>query len=74
MHKHNEQLTRARGLKADILASPGVWIPRREIFLTWLDGFLLRAEANRYELGDTEEADLADLDRFLRSKKVPVAV
>jgi hypothetical protein len=73
MQKNNEQLTHARSLRADIMAAPTVWLPRREILLGWLNAFLLRAEAPGYELGDTEASDLAALDSFLRKKKVPVA-
>lgn len=73
MNKHNEQIVHARALRADILAAPGVWLPRREILLEWLDQFLRRVVAPNYELGETEESDLAALDKFLRRKLVPVA-
>ena len=73
MHLHHEHLTHSRALRADILAAPDVWLPRREILLEWLNGFLLRATALKYELGATEADDLNALDRFLRKMKVPVA-
>jgi hypothetical protein len=74
MNKHHAHLTHARSLRADILAAPAVWLPRREILLEWLAGFVTRAEAPSYELGETEADDLAALDQFLRKKKIPVAV
>lgn len=74
MNKDNEHLIHARALRADILAAPDVWLPRREILLDWLNAFLARAAAPKYELDQTEEADLAALDQFLRKTKVPVAV
>jgi hypothetical protein len=73
MHKSNEHLLQARGLRADILAAPEVWLPRREILIEWLDGFLRRTERPNYALGETEASDLKALDQFLRKKKVPVA-
>jgi hypothetical protein len=73
MNKHNEHLVHARALRADILAAPGVWLPRREILLEWLERFLQRVVAPNYEIGETEAADLAALDKFLRKKMVPVA-
>jgi hypothetical protein len=71
MHKYHEHLTHARALRADILAAPAVWLPRREILVEWLTAFLLRADMPKYELGETEAADLAALDQFLRKKNVP---
>ena len=73
MQKQSEHFLQARSLRADILAAPDVWLPRREILVEWLDGFVRRAEKPSYHLGLTEEADLTALDRFLRKKKVPVA-
>jgi hypothetical protein len=73
MNKNNEQLIRARALRADILGAPAVWLPRRETMLLWLDSFLKRAESAKYVPGETESADLAALDQFLRKKKLPVA-
>ena len=73
MHKSSEHLRHARALRADILASPEVWLPRREILVEWLDGFVRRATAPSYDLGETEAADLTALENFLRRKKVPVA-
>lgn len=72
MNKSNEHLLHARTLRADILAAPEVWLPRREVLLDWLNGFVRRAETKAYELGETEAADLTALDHFLRKKKVPV--
>ena len=73
MQKHSEHFLHARALRADILAAPDIWLPRREILLEWLEGFVGRSETTRYELGPTEAADLTELERFLRKKKVPVA-
>lgn len=73
MNKHNEHLVHARALRADILAAPSVWLPRREILLEWLETFLQRVARPSYELGETEAADLAALEKFLRKKMVPVA-
>jgi hypothetical protein len=72
MNNH-EHLVHARALRADIIAAPAVWLPRRDILVDWLDGFLKRVTAPKYELGETEAADLAALDKFLRKKSVPVA-
>ncbi|MBI5766356.1 MAG: hypothetical protein HZA93_01065 [Verrucomicrobia bacterium] len=68
-----EHLIHARALQADILAAPAVWLPRREILLEWLAAFLTRAAGPRYELGETEAADLHALEQFLRRQHVPVA-
>jgi hypothetical protein len=73
MQKHHTHLTHARALRADILAAPAVWLPRREVLLEWLAAFLLRAETSSYVLGDTEADDLAALEQFLRKKKIPLA-
>jgi hypothetical protein len=73
MNQHHEHLVHARALRADILAAPSVWLPRREILLDWLDKFLQRVAVASYELGETEAADLVALDKFLRKKSVPVA-
>lgn len=73
MNKHNEHLVHARALQTDILAAPGVWLPRREILLEWLEKFLQRVAKPSYDLGETEADDLAALDKFLRKKSVPVA-
>jgi|LakMenEpi03Aug12_release.lakeMendotaPanAssembly.Ray.scaffolds.fasta_scaffold1347201_2 hypothetical protein len=73
MTESNHHLTHARSLRADILAAPSVWLPRREVLVQWLDGFLLRARAPAYALEETEAADLKALDLFLRGKMIPVA-
>lgn len=73
MNSHHEHLVHARALRADILAAPGVWLPRREILLDWLNKFLQRVAVANYELGETEVADLVALDKFLRKRSVPVA-
>jgi hypothetical protein len=72
MNSHHEHLVHARALRADILAAPGVWLPRREILLDWLDKFLQRVAVANYELGETEMADLVALDKLLRNRSVPV--
>lgn len=73
MHLHNEHLIHAKALRADILAAPDAWLPRREILLEWLTSFLLRGSAPTYKLEPTEAADLKALDQFLRRRKIPVA-
>jgi hypothetical protein len=73
MTNNHEHLMHARALQADILAAPGVWLPRRDILLEWLNAFLVRAAASKYELEESEAADLRALDQFLRKQKVPVA-
>lgn len=73
MNSHHPHLVHARALRADILAAPGVWLPRRDILLEWLNQFLERAAGANYELGETEAADLVALDTFLRKRSVPVA-
>lgn len=73
MNPHHEHLVHARALRADILAAPDVWLPRREILLDWLDKFLQRVVTPAYTLGESEAADLAALEKFLRKRLVPVA-
>lgn len=73
MNKDTEHLVHARALKSDILAAPGVWLPRREILLEWLEKFLQRIAGPNYDLGESEAADLVALDKFLRKTMVPVA-
>jgi hypothetical protein len=63
----------ARALRADLLASPTIWLPRREILLEWLSEFLTRAQDSRYVFETAETTDLDALDRFLRKNHVPVA-
>ncbi len=74
MKNHNEHFAHARALQADINASPGVWLPRRDVLLEWLAAFLVRAGAPSYVLRENEADNLAALDQFLRRQKVPVAV
>ena len=73
MTDHNEHLIHARALQADILAAPGVSLPRREDLLEWLKKFLARAAAPRYVFAASEADDLRALDHFLRRQEVPVA-
>jgi hypothetical protein len=73
MQKNNEQLVQARGLRADILAAPTVWLPRRDIIVEWLNTFLLRAATPGAALEESDVSDLVALDRFLRKQHVPVA-
>ena len=73
MSKLQEHAVHARALRADILAAPAVWLPRREIIVEWLDKFLQRVGTPHYALGETEADDLDALDKFLRKKSVPVA-
>lgn len=71
MNHNSEYLNRARALQADILAAPGVWLPRREILLDWLECFLVRAARPKYELEEHEASDLRALEQFLRKQQVP---
>lgn len=73
MQKSAEQVTRARTLRADILAAPDVWLPRRDVLLDWLNLFILRAGSSRQEADVMENEDLDALDRFLRKQKIPVS-
>ena len=73
MPQASAPLSQARSLRADILAAPAVWLPRREVLLDWLNGFGTRAQAANYTLGGTEAADLTALDQFLRTMHIPVA-
>ena len=72
MPKSNPHLLHAQSLHFDILAAPDVWLPRREVLLEWLSGFVQRAGKPAYELGESEASDLAALEQFLRRKKVPL--
>jgi hypothetical protein len=72
MNKYHDHLLHAEKLRTEILAATEVWLPRREILLDWLNGFLRRAEIKTYVLGETEAADLTALDHFLRKRKIPV--
>ena len=72
MTESNPHLRHARSLRADILAAPSIWLPRREVLVQWLDGFLLRARAPAYTLEEIEAADLEALDLFLRGKLILV--
>jgi hypothetical protein len=73
MQTLTQHVTHARALRADILGAPTLWLPRRDILLEWLNGFLSRAEKSRYELGETEAGDLVALEQFLRKRKIPTA-
>jgi CO dehydrogenase/acetyl-CoA synthase beta subunit len=73
MNNPQDSLLQARALQADILASPTVWLPRRDILLEWLTGFLTRAAVTKYVPTETEVTDLVALAQFLRTRKVPVA-
>ena len=73
MPTSNKHLLHARTLQADILASPDIWLPRRDDLLQWLNEFMGRAKAPSFELGETEAEDLTTLDHFLRGNNVPVA-
>ena len=73
MNKHNDHLIHARQLRADILGSPAVWLPRRDILLDWLNAFLLRVTTPEYALDENEAPDLAAVDEYLRKRKVPAA-
>jgi hypothetical protein len=65
--------TQARALLADIEGAPTTSLPRRETIVDWLNAFLVRTDKKGYVLGETEAADLNELDQFLRTYDVPVA-
>lgn len=69
----NPHVLHARVLRADLLASPTVWLPRRDVLLDWLAEFIARAQDPRYVFETTETNNLDAIDRFLRKNKVPVA-
>ncbi len=71
MENHDQHLSQARALRAELMAAPDVWLPRRQVIMDWLNAFLMRAERPEYDLGPTEAADLAALSQFLRKQKVP---
>lgn len=73
MNTRHHSVTHAQALRTDILAAPAVWLPRREAVVAWLDAFLLRAAEPAYALAETEAADLAALEQFIRSQDIPVA-
>lgn len=73
MQKHHTHLVHAQALRADIVSSPDLWLPRRDAILHWLNAFLARAETGKFELAATDADDLAALDTFLRKKKIPTA-
>lgn len=73
MTTNGDHLIHARALQADILAAPGVWLPRRDILLDWLGAFIARVAAPKYELEENEASDLCALDQFLRKHEVPAA-
>jgi len=69
MNKHQEQLSFASGLRTEILEADGLWLPRRDDLLAWLNGFIARVQTSNYELGETELADMTALNSFLRRAK-----
>ncbi|ACB76828.1 hypothetical protein [Opitutus terrae] len=69
----NHHVLHARALRADLLASPTVWVPRREVLLDWLAELLARAQDPHYVFDATAMKDLDAVDRFLRDNKVPTA-
>lgn len=72
MQKHHLQIVHARSLRADVIAAPATWIPRREIILDWLNAFITRAQISSYSMDEVEGTDLAALELFLRKMKTPV--
>ena len=73
MHKNNPQLIQARALRSDLIAAPGVWLPRREIVLGWLNELVTRGETPRYQPEETDAADLGALEQFMRDHHIPIA-
>lgn len=67
----NPHMLHARALRADLLANPAVWLPRREVLLEWLVELLARAQDPQYVFTSTETDDLVAIDRFLRANDVP---
>lgn len=72
MHTLDPRLAHARALRADLLAAPSVWLPRREVILDWLSDLVRRATAPNYAFAATESDDLVELERYLRTNNVPV--
>jgi hypothetical protein len=70
MHITIDPLIHARALRNDILSAPSVWLPRRDVLLEWLNGFVRRAEVPSYGLAETEISDLQALDAFLRTREI----
>ena len=69
----NSNQAQARSLLADIQGAADQALPRRGAIVEWLDAFLVRAGVKGYQLQETEAADLASLDLYLRSEHVPVS-
>ena len=65
--------THARSLLAGIEGAPETYLPRREIIVDWLNGYLLRSDRRGYVMEPTEADDMVALDKFLRTHEVPVA-
>lgn len=73
MNINEDYAAHARALQAEIASAPGVWLPRREDLLKWLETFLQRVEDPTYTLGESEAADLAAVEKYLRTRLVPAA-
>ena len=65
--------THAKSLLAGIQGAPETYLPRREIIVDWLNGYLLRSDRRGYVVDPTEADDLIQLDKFLRTHQVPIA-
>ena len=73
MSNRTKHLTHAQALLTGIHAQPDAYLPRRDILVEWLDGFVVRAKSDHYVLGVTEADDLVALDGFLRGKDIAIA-
>lgn len=73
MNINDEYAAHARALQAEIASAPGVWLPRREDLNKWLETFLQRVADPAYILGETEAADLAAMEKYLRARLAPAA-
>jgi hypothetical protein len=73
MNKSSKYLEQALALQQSIMSSPEIWLPRRDSLLEWLNNFVKRAESSTFVLGETEAADLADLELFISKKKIQIA-
>ena len=69
----NTNQAHAKSLLADIQGAPETYLPRREVIVEWLNGYLLRSDRRGYVMDSTETDDLVELEKFLRTHEVPLA-
>lgn len=64
----------ARSLLEDLQAAAADVLPRRQMFINWLDAFLQRTGQMGFQLKPDELDTLIAVDRFLRINRIPVKV